>query len=55
MESRLDFGRSLVPGLPSPRGAFGGVGGGGERGLIFRTAAGNRAYMERFNYNSQIC
>ena len=34
---RLDFRRSLVSGLPS----------GEERGLISRTAAGNRAYAAR--------
>ena len=35
---RLDFRRSLVSGLPSPRTAFG-----EERGLISRAAADNRA------------
>ena len=33
--ARLDFRRSLVSGLPSPEG----------RGLLSRTAAGNRAYV----------
>ena len=41
---RLDFRRSLVSGLPSPRTAFG-----EERGLISRAAADNRAYrMDRY-------
>ena len=35
----LDFRRSLASGLPSPRREFG-----EERGLLSRTAAGNRAY-----------
>ena len=35
---RLDFRCSLASGLPSPRSS------GAERGLLSRTAAGNRAY-----------
>ena len=38
---RLDFRRSLVSGLPSPRREFAGE----ERGLLSRAAAGNRAYV----------
>ena len=37
---RLDFRRSLVSGLPSPRREFG-----AERGLLSRTTAVNRALM----------
>ena len=37
MYVRLDFRRSLVSGSPSPSGE--------ERGLLSRTAAGDRAYM----------
>ena len=40
VNSRLDFRRSLVSGLPSPSSWE-------ERGLISRTAAGNRAYVNR--------
>ena len=39
LEIRLDFRRSLVSGLPSSRT-------GEERGLLSRTAAGNRAHLE---------
>ena len=44
--STLDFRRSLVSGLLSPRREFG-----EERGLLSRTAAGNRVYLRSYDVN----